>query len=171
VVVARNISGGVVSTPKSGKRREVPLSDPAAAALDRLSRRQDFIAPDELVLVNFLGRHIDGSALRRRFKAARDAAGLHPLRWHDLRHSFGSQLVAGGLDLVTVQAAMGHSHISTTSRYLHARPATETAARFSAAFAPVSTPDTAPDPERVALEALAQLAPESRARLLGALGK
>jgi integrase len=181
VVVARNLTGGVISTPKSGKRREVPLSDPAAAALDRLSRRQDFTAPGELVLVNFLGRHIDGSALRRRFKAARDAAGLRPLRWHDLRHSFGSQLVASGLDLVTVQSAMGHSHISTTSRYLHARPATETAARFTAAFAPVAASGdnggservgaTSADPQLSMLEALARLDPESLARLTKALSQ
>jgi hypothetical protein len=38
---------------------------------------------------------IDGSALRCRYKRARDAAGLRPLRWHDLRHTFGWLLVAG----------------------------------------------------------------------------
>jgi integrase len=35
-----------------------------------------------------------GSALRRRYEAARDSIGMWPLRWHDLRHTFGSLLVS-----------------------------------------------------------------------------
>jgi hypothetical protein len=38
------------------------------------------------------------------------------------------------VDLQSVKAAMGHSRITTTERYLHARPATEQAARFTRAF-------------------------------------
>lgn len=76
------------------------------------------------------------SALRRRFKRARDAAGLRPLRFHDLRHTYGSLLAAAGVDLVTIQAAMGHSQLATTSRYLHARSASEEAAVFTRAFEP-----------------------------------
>jgi integrase len=69
-----------------------------------------------------------------RYKRARDAAGLRPLRWHDLRHTFGSLPVAGGVDLVSVRDAMGHTQLTTTSRCLHARPAAERAASFTAAF-------------------------------------
>ena len=83
-----------------------------------------------------LGRHLDGSALRRRFKRARDAAGLRPLRFHDLRHTYGSLLAAAGVDLVTIQAVMGHSALATTGRYLHARPASEQAELFTRAFEP-----------------------------------
>jgi len=43
-----------------------------------------------------LGRRLDPSALRRRYEQARVAAGLEPLRFHDLRHTDGSLLVAGG---------------------------------------------------------------------------
>ena len=39
-----------------------------------------------------------------------------------------------GVDLVSVTAAMGHSRITTTKRYLHARPATALASQFTAAF-------------------------------------
>jgi hypothetical protein len=48
-------------------------------------------------------------------------------------------LVAGGIDLASVKAAMGHARISTTERYLHARPASEQAERFSRALAGVAT--------------------------------
>jgi site-specific recombinase XerD len=95
------------------------MADPAARALERLSRRDDFTSPDELVLVNAFGRAIDGSALRKRFQRAATAVGLRRLTWHHLRHTFGSQLVASGIDLVTVQDALGHAQLSTTSRYLH----------------------------------------------------
>jgi integrase len=134
LTVARAISGGQESSTKSGRVRRVPLPDQAAAALDRLSRRSDFTARDELVFCNVLGRALDGSALRRRFKRARDAAKLRPLRFHDLRHTYGSLLAAAGVDLVTIQAVMGHSALATTGRYLHARPAADQAEVFTRAF-------------------------------------
>ena len=108
--------------------------------MDRLSKRENYTAPGELVFCNVFGRPLDGSALRRRFKRARDAAGLRPLRFHDLRHTYGSLLAAAGVDLVTIQAAMGHSALATTGRYLHARPATEQAAIFTRAFASSHAP-------------------------------
>ena len=62
------------------------------------------------------------------------------MRFHDLRHTYGSLLVAGGIDLASVKAAMGHSRLATTERYLHARPATELADRFTQALAGVERP-------------------------------
>lgn len=129
----------------------MPLADHAAAALARVLERKEFLAPDDYVFCSAYGRRLDGSALRRRYKLARDAAGLRPLRWHDLRHTFGSLLVADGIDLVSVKDAMGHAELSTTSRYLHARPATERAAAFTVAFdrmAPVAAPRGAPPSAR-----------------------
>jgi integrase len=143
LTVSRSMSAGVESSTKSGRVRRVPLADQAAAALERLSRRAHFVSPEDLVFCNALGRHLDGSALRRRFKRARDAAGLRPLRFHDLRHTYGSLLAAAGVDLVAIQAAMGHSALVTTSRYLHARPASEQAAVFTRAFEPAVTTLTA----------------------------
>jgi integrase len=134
LTVCRALSAGVETSTKSGRVRRVPLSDQAAAALERLSRREHFTSPDDLVLSNELGRHLDGSALRRRYKLARDRVGLRPLRWHDLRHTFGSRLAASGVDLVTIKSAMGHADLKTTERYLHAKPTRADAARFTAAF-------------------------------------
>jgi integrase len=138
LTISRAMSAGVESSTKSGRVRRVPLPDQAAGALDRLSRRTDFTGAGELVFCNALGRPLDGSALRRRFKKARDAAKLRPLRFHDLRHTYGSLLAANGVDLVTIQSVMGHSALATTGRYLHAKPATELAAEFTRAFSPAS---------------------------------
>ncbi len=135
LVVSRTISANVESTStKSRRAREVPLPDQAAGALDRLSQRGDFTSPDDFVFANRLGRRLDGSAVRRRVDRARERAGLRPLRFHDLRHTYGSLLVAGGIDLASVKSAMGHSRITTTERYLHARSASELADKFTRAL-------------------------------------
>jgi integrase len=88
------------------------------------------------VFCNVYGRALDDSALRRRYRRAQAAAGVRPLRFHGLRHTFGSLLAMRGVDVVTIQKAMGHSALSTTSRYLHARPASEQAHVFTRAFNP-----------------------------------
>jgi integrase len=135
LTVSRAISARQESATKSGKIRRVPLPDQAVAALNDLSKRGDFTAHHELVVCNVItGRLLDGSALRRRYKEAQIAAGVHEMRWHDLRHTYGSLLAASGEELVTIKSAMGHANIATTEVYLHARPATELAARFTAAF-------------------------------------
>jgi integrase len=136
ILVRRALSGEAeVRSTKSRRPREVPLPDQAAAALHRLRLRGEFTGPDDYVFANRFGRRLDPSALRRRYERARDAAGLEPLRFHDLRHTYGSLLVAGGIDLPSVKAAMGHARITTTERYLHARPASELAERFTHALA------------------------------------
>ncbi len=133
--IARAMSAGVESSTKSGHVRRVPLANQAAAALDRMSQREHFTTPCDLVFCNVLGRPLDDSALRRRYCRAQAAADARPLRFHDLRHTFGSLLAMRGVDVVTIQKAMGHSTLATTSRYLHARPAAEQARAFTAAFA------------------------------------
>jgi integrase len=147
LVVRRAVSGDIeASSTKSRRGREVPLADQAAGALARLTQCGDFTSADDYVFANRLGRRPDGSALRRRVERARDAAGLRPFRFHDLRHTYGSLLVAGGVDLASVKAAMGHSRITTAERYLHARSAGELADRFSRALAGAGP--AAPPPQR-----------------------
>jgi integrase len=134
ITVSRAMSAGELTGTKGGTVRHVPLVPQAAAALDRLRERGDFTARDELVFCNYLGRPLDRSALTRRYRSARNAAGLRPLRFHDLRHTYGSLLAAASVDAVSIQSAMGHSDLKTTQRYLHTRQASEQVERFARAF-------------------------------------
>ncbi len=109
-----NIHGGI-GTPKSGKVRSVPMVPDVAGALARLSERDEFIGDDELVFPNEFGRFMDASSLRDRYKASLARAGLRRLRFHDLRHTFGT-LAVRRAEVPAVQAWMGHSDIQTTMR-------------------------------------------------------
>ncbi len=134
LVVERSWSAGHLSSPKSRKWRAVPLADQAAAVLARLAERERFVDRDDLVFCSAVGDYLDPSAMRRRYHRAQKAAGLRPLRFHDLRHSFGS-LVIREFDPVAVKDFMGHSKITTTERYLHARSRRTDALRLTKAFA------------------------------------
>src|ERR1700733_14298862 len=61
------------------------------SALAQLGRRADWVGDDDLVFVGEVGGYLDGSALRRRYKEALGRASLRPLRFHDLRHTFGTR--------------------------------------------------------------------------------
>jgi integrase len=131
---------GHLTTPKSGKVRAVPLAPDVASALAALGRRENWVGEDDLVFAAETGGHLDGSALRRRYKVALGVAGLRALRFHDLRHTFGTRMIAKA-DIRRVQEWMGHADIQTTMRYLHFAPRDEHAALVAEAFAIVPPAD------------------------------
>jgi len=133
VRVRASYAGGALTTPKSGKVRSVPLAPEVATALVKLSQRQRFTGEDELVFAAAAGSFLDGSALRRRYKSALQRAELRPLRFHDLRHTFGTRMIAKA-DIRRVQEWMGHADIQTTMRYLHYAPRAEDARLVAEAF-------------------------------------
>ena len=94
--------------PKSGKVRAVPMIDQVLRERDALSRRDRFVDDDDLVFISPTGEHLEDSALRRRFYAALKQAKIKHLRFHDLRHSFGT-LAVQVFPLSDVKAYMGHA--------------------------------------------------------------
>jgi integrase/recombinase XerD len=66
------------------------------------------------------GLALTGGTVQRLCQRTAKRAGLkkriHP---HTLRHSFATHLLEAGVDLLSVQALLGHSHFNTTAKYLH----------------------------------------------------
>jgi integrase len=111
----------------------VPMIDAVAQELAKLSTRPLFTDIDDLVFPGVTGDFLNDSALRRRYKAARGRAGLRPLRFHDLRHTFGTHAIRTA-DPRELQEWMGHADFATTEIYLSYKPRAEAARRLAAAF-------------------------------------
>ena len=79
---------------------------------------------DAEVFVDDRGRAVRPERAYRSFKKAAKRAGLvgaDSLRFHDLRHSCGSEMVQQGVSLYIVQRVLGHKTPRMTQRYAHLR--------------------------------------------------
>jgi integrase len=137
VRVTGSYAGGRLTTPKSGKVRSVPMAPDVAPALARLAAREQWVGVDDFVFPGAAGSYLDASALSRRYKAALGRAELRSLRFHDLRHTFGTRMIAKA-DPRRVQEWMGHADVATTMKYLHYVERPDEAELVAAAFAPVA---------------------------------
>jgi integrase len=134
VRVCGSFAGGRLTSPKSGRVRSVPMAPDVASALARLAARGYWTGDDDLVFPGVSGSYLDASALARRYKAALERAALRSLRFHDLRHTFGTRMIAKA-DIRRVQEWMGHADIATTMKYLHYVERPDEAELVAAAFA------------------------------------
>jgi integrase len=98
------------TTTKSKKTRHISLTPRARLALETLKAHAEgeLVFPMSQSLVGQLWRSVAGEA---------DVFGV---RFHDLRHSFGTRLALLGVPTLTIKSLMGHSTIRITERYLHA---------------------------------------------------
>jgi len=132
--VYNSYSLGTLTAPKSGLTRTVPMADRVQRLL-KAHRKTVANGRDQLVFSGERGEYLDGSALRRRYKKALEDAKLRKLRFHDLRHTFGSFAIDQA-SIVQVQAWMGHADVQTTMKYMHHRSRAGDARLLSAAFRP-----------------------------------
>jgi integrase len=119
--VRRALWRGTLGTPKSRRsRRAIDMPPTLEAALQRLSitRRSEFVFCSER------GTPLDADNFRHReFPQALRRAGLRRVRFHDLRHTYTSLLIAHGAHPKYIQAQLGHASIQTTlDRYGHLMP-------------------------------------------------
>ncbi len=107
---------GHLGSPKSGKTRVVPMSADLVGALTEWRRQ----STGELVFPGRAGGLVHGqSSANSALHEALDRAGLRRIRFHDLRHTFASQLVLRGCSLKVVQQLLGHHSVTMTERYAH----------------------------------------------------
>ena len=117
-----------VKTARSHRTLDLPATVVEALRQHRTRQDAERSAVGEdwqdsgLVFVNEIGGPLDGDTLRRDFAKLLERAGLPRMRFHDLRHSCGSLLLAQGVPggLRTVMEVLGHSNYAMTAHvYTH----------------------------------------------------
>jgi integrase len=109
---------------KTGQTRHVPLNSEAAAVATVWKS------------ISEADGHVFGSSdnskplsyIRKAWTGVLEAAGVVSFRFHDLRHTFASNLVMAGVDINTVRELLGHKSIAMTLRYAHFAPEHKAAA-------------------------------------------
>jgi integrase len=115
-----------LSEPKSSRsRRSLPLPARAREALSTERSRQRFREGaagadvwqdrDGLVFTDAIGWPLNPSRVSREFGKAHDRAGVPHVRFHDLRHSAATTLLAAGVPMAVISEWLGHSGIAITA--------------------------------------------------------
>ena len=154
---------GVFGTPKSGKPREVPLSNQARQALSAYRHTRS-----ERVFCDAEGRPFKtGIMLSKLWRMCRLVKLGRKIGWHVARHTFASHLVMRGVAIRAVQEMMGHASMSSRS----ATPTSRTrfhATRCSSSMQPqiISRPSVATCADRSRANRVPKRADGSRSRVI-----
>lgn len=127
------MQGWQLGTPKTAASiRSIALTESAVAALRSHRRRQAEellgisirIGPESQVFTDRWGNPINGFHLTERlFKPLLRRADLPMIRFHDLRHSAATLMLANGVNPKVVAEMLGHSSVTTTlNTYAHVLP-------------------------------------------------
>jgi integrase len=125
----RDVQDGVLvlqaDKTKTKRMRRIPISPTLDKILERRRKGPDAqnLPADAHVFGNETGEQVSRRAAHRSWAATLKTAKIDDLKFHDLRHEFGSQLLEAGGKLHEVQATLGHTNIRMTSTYLNAQEA------------------------------------------------
>lgn len=111
-----NFEQGIISLEdtKNHERRDIPMNETVKAVLQGIERKGKYIFCNE--------KGLPFANLRDSFNSALQKSGIKDFRFHDLRHTFASNLVMEGVDIMTVKELMGHKTLEMTLRYAHLAP-------------------------------------------------
>lgn len=101
---------------KNGERQALPLVEPAYSEL--LAWRDKARKDSSLVFAGKLNPNAHVS-INHTWQTALKRAGITNFRFHDLRHSFASELAMSGASLAEIAAGTGHKSLSMVKRYAH----------------------------------------------------
>jgi integrase/recombinase XerC len=109
---------------KGGKERVVPVDGDFFVETNRYLREErppGCSTPQCFVVLRgpTRGQPMGEAALRRIFRTHRELAGTPRVRPHRLRHTYGTELAAAGIDLLVLRDLMGHASPETTAGYVH----------------------------------------------------
>ena len=113
-----NIEQGIITVTdtKNSERKDIPMNETVKATLQGLKKSEGS------VFLSKKGIAVDPMVLHYAFHDALDRSGITDFRFHDLRHTFASNLVMAGVKIEKVQKLMGHKMIAMTQRYAHLAP-------------------------------------------------
>ncbi len=121
-----NLNGSVSLGPTKTKGSRRTISLPQTLVEELAAHLAEFgTGPEGVVVSSPQGSWVRASSWRQRFwNPAVEAAGLQrPLRFHDLRHTHASWLIAKGAHAKAIQERLGHSSITVTmDTYGHLMP-------------------------------------------------
>jgi len=103
---------------KSNRTRHIPLNDEAAEILKQWRATQP--KQSEYVFPSKDGKPY--TTTKTAWTKLLKNSNISNFRWHDMRHTFASNLVMAGVDLNTVRELLGHADLTMTLRYAHLAP-------------------------------------------------
>ena len=119
--VTDNFTRGKFDSPSH--TRDAPCRWPARLAreLELHSQRSAYRTDDDLVFCHpHTGNVLDPSKMRKRFREATTRASVREITFHELRHTFGTQMAAAGhASTRAIQEWMGRANTKTTEIYRH----------------------------------------------------
>ena len=117
ISIKRAVWNGIVTLPKSGRGRTLPMTERLARALSDIRHLRGprvFCREDGSGWTLEVVRAAVGRATKR--------AGLREIGWHTLRHTFCSHIAMRGVSAKAIQELAGHTDLKTTQRYMHLAP-------------------------------------------------
>jgi integrase/recombinase XerC len=114
-------------TGKGSRQRVVPIDGvffSECVAYLRTERPSGLATPECFVVLRgpTAGNPLTEAGLRRIFRTHRARSGATRVRPHRLRHTFGTEMAAAGIDLLALRELMGHASPETTAAYVHLSP-------------------------------------------------
>lgn len=122
--VTKTLHKGILTTPKTKNSiREIKVPIKLMEVLKDLKEKSN---PNEMNLVfsQSNGKFLDAdNVIKRRFNKVLDGAGVARVRFHDLRHTYASLLLAKDMNIKYIQKQMGHASFEITmNTYAHLMP-------------------------------------------------
>jgi integrase len=140
--VRKNYVRGETKLPKGKRPRGVPITDVLARELTLLMDASPYQEDEALVFGHpETGKPLDRSKVRKRYIKALERAKVRRVRFHDLRHTFGTAIAAQGVPERVMQEWGGWRDAKTVRLYADYRPDPQESAWINAAF---PSPTTAP---------------------------
>ena len=108
---------------KGGKRQSIPINDHLVNLFNEyLKERSKVTLNDEVknnVFISVNGKEVTRIDCYRTLKKYCERANIKSVSNHDLRHTCATRMVSQGMNIKDVSEILGHSDLSTTSRYVH----------------------------------------------------